>query len=170
MFCDIEGWMRMGYFLHLRAAIHQGTDTRLLKKKLTMCVCVFVLLYCLNASKCVCTSKHYIMLFQLSTRFPCSLEKVVFQETQSGNIPVAWGKSITLACSLYRNEFGSHTTEGVSFPSLSLSTLQPTPLWWPQVNLRCIGLLVPENVHLRNRRREVLCLTYETLFNTGVTL
>lgn len=100
-----------------------------------MCVCVFVLLYCLKGGVmqvsvcvCVCTSKHYIMLFQLSTRFPCSLEKVVFQETQSGNIPVAWGKSITLACSLYRNEFGSHTTEGVSFPSLSLSTLQPTPL------------------------------------------
>lgn len=83
MFCDIEGWMRMGYFLHLRAAIHQGTDTRLLKKKLTMCVCVFVLLYCLNASKCVCVcARQNIILCYFSSPldFPALWRKLYFRK------------------------------------------------------------------------------------------
>lgn len=58
-----------------------------------------------------------------------SEESCISGNTESGNIPVAWGKSITLACSLYRTEFGSNTIEGVPLTSLSLSdksTLLPT--------------------------------------------
>lgn len=100
-------------------------------RKLTEC-CVCIL----------CTPKH--MFSHLSTIFPCSLERVLFQEqnTESRNIPVDWGIFITATCSLYRDEFDSRTREGVQCSSLlSLSdkfTLQHKQPWWPQVDGRWV--------------------------------
>lgn len=59
-----------------------------LRGGLFKCVCV-----------CVCTPQHHIMLFQFSTRFPCSRERVVFQETQSLEIYRLLGEN--LSCLLF---------------------------------------------------------------------
>lgn len=71
---------------------------------------------------CVSLSvKTYHLFF-----FPSALNQISFAvcedsvisgSSESGNIPVAWGKFITVTSSLYRNESGSETHGREDFPS-----------------------------------------------------
>lgn len=122
----------MSYSLYLRAVIHQGTDRKLMEKKdkeyLTWCLCVLVWSRGMCVYVFVCggivmqvfvsafTQKHHIVSFFSSPLdFPPLGRELYFRRHRIWKYPSCWGKSIKPVCSLYRNKFSSHTTEGVPF-------------------------------------------------------
>lgn len=124
---------------------------------LTLCFFVFVCLYSLKGGfmqVCVCVfvfaRQNISCFFSSPLDFPALGRELYFRKHRVWKYPVCLGK-IYHACLFFVQEWiwQSHNWGSSVFLSVFVwqSTLRPTPLWWPQVNLRYIGVLVPENGH-----------------------
>lgn len=111
------------------------------------------------------------MLFPLSTRFPCSGEGVVFQETQGLEISQLLGENLShLPVLCAGMNLAVPQLREFHFPlCLCLTSVQPTPQWQPQVNRKYIGSSHAWKWPLKAEAcSHVLCFLHKTAPNTDV--
>lgn len=117
---------------------------------------------------CLCTPTYHIMLLQLSTKFACSGERVVFQETHSLEISQLLGENPSLLLVfLYRMNVAVTQLREFRFPPCLCRHCSPDvskgPRWIWDISL----FLWPPKAGCCNSR-PVVRHAYQILLNTDV--